>query len=128
MSTRVTSSGYDLPQSDREALVAEIVAAGRVSRAAAGRIAAWLDGRSGPIEHQVRADIAALGPLDGARASYAEVAYRLARALDADSEEGATGLSGAARELRAALTEVWKGVRVERQGDRDIAAMGQPVG
>lgn len=122
------STGYDLPQSDRDARVADIMAAGKVSRAAANRIAAWLEGRSGPIEHQVRADVAALGPLDGARASYAEVAYRLARALDLDSEEGATGLAGAARELRAALTEVWKGVQVERPGDRDIAAMGTAVG
>lgn len=82
----------------------------------------------GPIERQVRADIAQLGPLDGAKATYAEIAYRLARALDVDDGEGATGLSGAARELRAALDAVWKGVRVAVPADRSPDSLGTPVG
>lgn len=82
----------------------------------------------GPIERQVRADIAKLGDLDGARASYAEVAYRLARALDVDDTEGATGLAGAARELRAALDEIWRGVKHARSSDSVVSGLGSAVG
>lgn len=82
----------------------------------------------GSIERQVRADVAKLGELDGARTTYAEVAYRLARALDVDDTEGATGLAGAARELRAALDEVWKGVKHGRPSDSVVSGLGTAVG
>lgn len=100
----------------------------KLSLAGARRVAAWLAGQRGAIERQVRADVAALGPLTGARASYAQVAYRLARALDLDDGEGATGLAGAARELRAALDQVWKGERVGRPSDAQVDGLGSPVG
>ncbi len=101
--------------------------AGRKPAELAGRILLALADVPGPIEQQVRRDVGALGRLDGARAIYAQVAYRLARALDADDDEGATGLSGAARELRAALDAVWRGVKVERESDRRAANLGRPV-
>lgn len=82
----------------------------------------------GPIERQVRKDVQKLGALDGARGTYAEIAYRLARALDVEVDEGATGLAGAARELRAALDAIWAGVRVARASDGLVADLGSPVG
>ena len=82
----------------------------------------------GPIERQVRANVAALPKLDGARATYAEMAYRLARALDVESEEGVTGLAGASRELREVMALIWKGVPVERASDAVVDGLDQPVG
>lgn len=73
---------------------------------------------SGPVEHEVRRSVAALGILTGTQAAYSQVAYRLARALDIDDSEGITGLSGASRELRAALVEIWKGVKVPKKSDQ----------
>jgi hypothetical protein len=57
----------------------------------------------GPVEAQVRADIVALGDLDGIQPSLAQTAYTLARALD-DGAGMAT--AAVARELRATLEQI----------------------
>ena len=101
--------------------------AGRDPAELAAQILLELATVPGPIEQQVRADVAALGVLDGARGTYARVAYRLARALDAEGEDGATGLAGAAREMRAALDKIWSGVKHARPGDTAAADLGKPV-
>ena len=93
----------------------------------AGRMLEALAGVPGPVEAQVRTDVHALGKLDGARASYAQVAYRLARSLDVEDGEGTVAVAGAARELRAALIEVWKGVRDVRRSDAVVAQLATPV-
>lgn len=100
---------------------------GRLTRAKATAVLAALAGAPGPIERQVRDDVRALGQLSGSRRSYAEMAYRMARALDADSDE-ITSLSGASRELRGCLVEIWKGVKVERPSDRAVAGLATPHG
>lgn len=92
--------------------------AGRISRRNAIRIVSALADERGPVEHEVRRSVAALAVLTGTQAAYAQVAYRLARALDIDDSEGITGLSGASRELRAALVEIWKGVKVPKNSDQ----------
>jgi hypothetical protein len=56
------------------------------------------DGEPGPVERQVREDIAALGPLTGIRPSIAEIAYALARVLDSGD---VTAPAAIARELAA---------------------------
>lgn len=104
-----------------------VMDAGGITRARAERVLAALAGAPGPIERQVRTDVGELEKLTGARRSYAQMAYRLARALDVDTDE-ITSLSGASRELRAALDEIWKGVRVERPSDREVAGLDQPHG
>lgn len=104
-----------------------VMDAGGVTRSVAEAILVALAGVPGPIERQVRADVGELDTLTGARRSYAQMAYRLARALDVDTDE-ITSLSGASRELRAALDEIWKGVRVERPSDRAVAGLDQPHG
>lgn len=104
-----------------------VMDAGGITRAKAERILVALAGVPGPIERQVRVDVGELETLTGARRSYAQMAYRLARALDVDTDE-ITSLSGASRELRAALDEIWKGVRVERPSDRAVAGMATPHG
>jgi hypothetical protein len=107
------------------AVLAGHLRAGRDATELAGRILLELAAVPGPIEQQVTADIAALGTLDGGRATYARVAYRLARALDAEGET--TGLAGASRELRAALDKIWAGVKRERASDRAAADLGSPI-
>jgi len=83
----------------------------------------------GRIEAALRTAVAELGELSGPQRAYAEVAYRLARQLDAgDVEDGSTGLAGVARELRAAVAEVWRGVKVERRSDRLVQDLGKPAG
>jgi len=83
----------------------------------------------GRIEAALRAAVADLGELSGPQRAYAEVAYRLARQLDAGGvEDGSTGLAGVARELRAAVAEVWSGVKVERRSDQLVQDLGKPAG
>lgn len=100
---------------------------GRLTRSKATAILAALAGVPGPIERQVRDDVAELGALSGSRRSYAEMAYRLARALDVDDDE-ISSLSGASRELRGCLGEIWKGVKVERPSDQAVAGLATPHG
>lgn len=81
----------------------------------------------GPIEESVRREVAALGRLAGARAAYAQVAYRLARSLDVEDGEGTVAVAGASRELRSALQEIWRGVSNARSSDRLVAQLATPV-
>lgn len=107
--------------------VQAVMDAGRVTRSKALRILMALADVPGPVERQVRTDVAELDRevLSGQRRTFAEMAYRLARALDADEGE-ITSLSGASRELRSCLTEIWKGVHVERPSDRAVQQLVDP--
>lgn len=104
-----------------------VMDAGRLTRSKAAAVLAALGSTVGPIERQVREDVAELGRLTGSRRSYAEMAYRLARALDVEGDE-ISSLSGSSRELRGCLAEIWKGVKVERPSDRAVAGMAEPIG
>lgn len=118
-----------MPQAtgDEDPRVQVVMDAGGLTREAALAVLVALAGAPGPIERQVRVDVGELERLTGARRSYAQMAYRLARALDVDTDE-ITSLSGASRELRGCLDEIWKGVHVERPSDRAVAGMDKPHG
>lgn len=55
----------------------------------------------GPVESKVREDVAVMGELTGTRGSLAEIAYTLARELDAGTAKMA--VAAVARELRELL-------------------------
>ncbi len=79
----------------------------------------------GPIEAQVREDIAALGDLPGITASLAELAYRLAESLDSSEKLEGRELAPVAAQLRATLEAI-----AEAVGDDDdpaIAGLSTPV-
>jgi hypothetical protein len=74
----------------------------------------------GPVERQVRLDIAEMGTLTGARRSIAEICYALARSLDSDELASPASV---ARELALRLADLERtaGGREVSAGDR-IAA------
>ncbi|MER6892013.1 hypothetical protein [Streptomyces halstedii] len=69
----------------------------------------------GSVEQAVRADLAALGDLEGCERSLAQLAYRLAQQIDRAKGEDVRLLPSLSRELRAALKTIDDG----RQGDDD---------
>lgn len=63
----------------------------------------------GPIERQVRADLADLGELLGTERSLAELAYRVARELDEGGGPEGRQMAALSRELRLALQQLSDG-------------------
>ena len=84
------------------------------------------DGLWGPIERQVRSDVAEMGPLTGIRRSVAEVCYMLARQLDAGDLPGPAAV---ARELVARLVELDRvsDGREVSPGDRIVAQLADEL-
>lgn len=80
---------------------------------------------SGSIERQVRDDIAALGELPGITPSLAQLAYRLADALDSSSKLEGRELAPVAAQLLKTLQAIHEAV-----GDDDdpaISGLSTPV-
>lgn len=80
----------------------------------------------GAVEASVRAAVADLAALSGVQEVYAQIAFRLARHLDLDADEGSTGIAGVSRELRAALDAIWQGVKHVRPSDALTAGLATP--
>ena len=109
--------------------VALIMAVTKCSRIRALTLVEQLLDAAGPIEATIRSAVAQLearAPLSGAQATYAHLAYRLARQLDQDVDEGSTGLAGISREIRAAMDAIWKGVKVPRDSDSFAEGLATP--
>lgn len=80
----------------------------------------------GPVERQVRHDIAELGTLTGSRRSIAEICYALARSLDSDEVAAPASI---ARELAVRLAELERSVDAPEvsTGDRIVAAIADEL-
>lgn len=89
--------------------------------ATVGRRCAWC--KTNTSLGAVRDDIEMLGDLTGVEASLAQIAYKLAEAVDAGGGEDGKQLHALARELRATLKELTGG----RGGDGDdLGDLGSP--
>lgn len=89
--------------------------------------AAPLDNRkAGPVERTVREDIEALGGLVGVEPTLAEMAYRLARDIDAGGGDDGRLLPQLNKELRATLKQLVDG-RPADDDDDDLADLATPV-
>lgn len=84
------------------------------------------DHRWGPVERQVRADIAEMGRLLGVRRSVAEVCYMLARQLDSGEPSAPASI---ARELLSRLAELDRvsDGREVSPGDRIVAQIADEL-
>lgn len=80
---------------------------------------------AGPIETQVRADIAALGELPGVTRSLAELAYRLAESLDSSDKLEGRELAPVAAQLRATLEAIAEAVGDD--DDPNVAGLSTPI-
>jgi hypothetical protein len=78
----------------------------------------------GPVEKAVRDDVEQLGDLVGVEPSLSEMAYRLAKEIDAGGEDS-KHLPGLNRELRATLAQLLEGRAVEDDDD-DLDDLGTP--
>jgi hypothetical protein len=79
----------------------------------------------GDVEARVRADIEALGDLDGVQPSLARVAYTLARALDSGTKGMAT--AAISRELRETLAALTDSSDADEQMKRLLEQLSTPV-
>lgn len=84
------------------------------------------DDPGGPIERQVRSDIAEMGHLTGIRRSIAEVCYMLARQLDSGELPGPAAV---ARELLGRLADLDRisDGREVSPGDRIVAELADEL-
>ena len=73
----------------------------------------------GPVEEAVRSDVEQLGDLVGVEPALSEMAYRLAREIDAGGGEDGKQLAQLNRELRATLAQLVEG-RAEGDDDDDL--------
>ncbi|MEV3980789.1 hypothetical protein [Nonomuraea sp. NPDC049758] len=78
----------------------------------------------GPVEKVVRDDVEELGDLVGIEPSLAEMAYRLAREIDAGGGEEGKLLPQLNRELRQTLAQLMEG-RGEEDDD-DLGDLAEP--
>ena len=78
------------------------------------------------MEETVREDIEALGGLVGVEPTLAEMAYRLARDIDAGGGEDGRLLPQLNKELRATLKQLVDG-RPADDDDDDLADLATPV-
>lgn len=81
--------------------------------------------RPGPIEQQVRNDIAGLGDLTGVGPSLAELAYRLAQSLDSSEKLEGRELAPVAAQLRETLKTIAEAVG--EPDDPAITGLSSPV-
>ena len=79
----------------------------------------------GPVEEAVRSDIEQLGDLVGVEPALSEMAYRLAREIDAGGGEDGKQLAQLNRELRATLAQLVEG-RAEGDDDDDLGDLASP--
>lgn len=86
----------------------------------------------GPVEQQVRTDLAALSDLEDLEPSLAQIAYGLARAVDSAALEADKALPQLTRELRACLEQIVAGRRARAEPDPDdrddLDDLGAPDG
>ena len=91
-----------------------------------GRLQPGLPGvTAGPIERQVRHDIAGLGDLPGVTSSLAELAYRLAESLDSSDKLEGRELAPVAAQLRATLEAIAEAVGDD--DDPNVAGLSTPI-
>ena len=81
--------------------------------------------RTGPVEKTVREDIEALGVLVGVEPTLAEMAFRLARDIDAGGGEDGRLMPQLNKELRATLKQLVDG-RPADDDDDDLADLATP--
>ncbi|MCZ4099852.1 hypothetical protein [Streptomyces sp. H39-C1] len=79
----------------------------------------------GPVEGAVRSDVEALGDLVGVEPSLSEMAYQLARDIDAGGGEDGKLLPALNRELRATLAQLLEG-RVADDDDDGLGDLASP--
>ncbi len=96
------------------------------------------DERRGPIERAVREDIEALGDLEGAQPSLAQMAYKLARQIDEITvrvcvcgeeipgrEDATRQLPALNKELRATFGQLLE-TRAPEEDDDDLGDLADP--
>ncbi|MDT0306860.1 hypothetical protein RM780_07770 [Streptomyces sp. DSM 44917] len=83
-----------------------------------------MDRERGPVESAVREDIEQLGDLVGVEPSLSEMAYTLAREIDAGGGEDGRQLAQLTRELRQTLTQLLEG-RADDDDD-DLGDLDSP--
>lgn len=78
----------------------------------------------GPVERTVRDDVEQLGDLVGVEPSLSEMAYALAREIDAGGGEDGKQLPSLNRELRQTLAQLLEGRAAD--DDDDLGDLGSP--
>ena len=78
----------------------------------------------GPVERAVREDVEQLGDLVGVEPSLSEMAYNLAREIDAGGGEDSKTLPALNRELRQTLAQLLEGRAVD--DDDDLGDLASP--
>lgn len=78
----------------------------------------------GPVERAVRDDVAEMGDLAGVEPSLSEMAYTLAREIDAGGGEDGKQLPALNRELRQTLAQLLEGRAAD--DDDDLGDLGSP--
>jgi hypothetical protein len=79
----------------------------------------------GAVERAVRDDVEQLGDLVGVEPTLAQMAYRLAREIDAGGGEDGKQLPQLNRELRQTLAQLLEG-RAADDDDDDLGDLGSP--
>ncbi|MEU9065460.1 hypothetical protein AB0D60_01000 [Streptomyces sp. NPDC048306] len=80
--------------------------------------------QAGPVETTVRDDVEQLGDLVGVEPSLSEMAYALAREIDAGGGEDGKQLPSLNRELRQTLAQLLEGRAAD--DDDDLGDLGSP--
>jgi hypothetical protein len=78
----------------------------------------------GPVEQAVRDDVEQLGDLVGVEPSLSEMAFTLAREIDAGGGEDGKQLASLNRELRQTLAQLLEGRAAD--DDDDLGDLGSP--
>lgn len=89
-----------------------------------GAVARQPKRQAGPVEATVRDDVEQLGDLVGVEPSLSEMAYALAREIDAGGGEDGKQLSSLNRELRQTLAQLLEGRAAD--DDDDLGDLGSP--
>ncbi|GAA5048243.1 hypothetical protein HNP84_000217 [Thermocatellispora tengchongensis] len=79
----------------------------------------------GPVEKAVRDDVDQLGDLVGVEPSLSEMAFTLAREIDAGGGEDGRQLPALNRELRATLAQLLA-ARAPEEDDDDLGDLAEP--
>lgn len=89
-----------------------------------GAVARQPKRQAGPVETTVRDDVEQLGDLVGVEPSLSEMAYALAREIDAGGGEDGKQLPSLNRELRQTLAQLLEGRAAD--DDDDLGDLGSP--